>query len=186
MKDLWDAVSASEAAEPDLAASVGPFVERYVGLLADRRLRRAALVTEEFERFAASLLEKRQDELCRALPFTARLCPGLGGAYRRFLADHPAPHTDGLLPPGLSEAWRADEVLRAAISDEGPVYAVELFAFERARATSRRDGRVRRLRARFALHRLWDELERGQVPIEVEPSPTLYELGPRLRWRDAP
>jgi len=146
-----------------------------------------AIPREELERYARSLVEKRWGELQRVVALTARVAPSLGDRYRAWARVHPARVREDVLSPGAAEAVRALPAMRAALTDEAEAaYAGELFEFETLRAASRCDGVPRRLRARFAIHAIADDVARGLIPVDPERAPTEYVFGrERVHWRRA-
>lgn len=184
------------------------FQDAFVALAADARLRRrfaadrdaaladfalsareraalVALPVDELERYARALVAKRWGEVARALPLTLRVAPSVGDHCRRWLADHPAPARDSVLPPGVAEAMRALGALRARLGDDREAsYAADLLAFETLRAAARADGEPRTMRSRFAIHALADQVARKLLPIDPELAPTEVRFErDGVRWR---
>jgi hypothetical protein len=134
------------------------------------------LSRRDLVRYARGLRAKRWREVARALPLSVQAVAGLESHYVQWLASHPAPACDGVLPPGLAEALRAlPDVAPALAVDPGQAaWAGELYAFEVLRGCSRVDGRRRQLRAGHAVHEIARELGAGLVPIDPPTAPHLY------------
>lgn len=138
-------------------------------------------------RYAESLKAKRWRGLAAVVPLTRRVCPSLGGRYRRWLGAHPSPGDRMGLSPGESEGLRCLHALRQQLrNDDGEAdWAGDLLAFEVLRACAHRDGKPRTLRARFAVHAIIDVLRTGALP-DPDPAPHVYRLERhRVRWRTA-
>jgi hypothetical protein len=146
---------------------------------------------EALARFAESLLSKRCDEFGPHVRMTRRVCPDVVARYRRWLWANPAKVTDSAgaaLPPGLSEALRALDALRADMArDEGVTpYAAALLAFEVWEDAARRDGHVRILRARWRLDDIMADLRRGFLPAEPDEGRWLFRFSREgVEWRTA-
>ncbi|HLK92242.1 MAG TPA: hypothetical protein VKZ18_20275 [Polyangia bacterium] len=134
------------------------------------------LARQDVARYARGLRAKRWGEVARALPLSVRAVAGLEARYLAWLAAHPAPACDGVLPPGLAEALRALSDLAGALAaDPGEAaWAGELYAFEVLRGCARADGARRQLRAGHAVHDIARELGAGLVPIDPPAAPHLY------------
>lgn len=156
-------------------ASPGDWL-RSAGLAAAEQEALRALPGQALVRYAESLLDKRIDELARAIPCTVRAFPQILQLYRAWLARHPAPTADDALTPGLREALRAGPALAEQIE---PEWLAELFLYEVLSGCSRRDGRPRKLAARWPQHRLLDELSRGEIPLDPDEEPRLYTFPAR-------
>lgn len=139
---------------------------------------RAALCSIELadlERYAQSLIAKRWDEVARIVPLAIRVVPSLGALYRTWAASHPARGEPASPSPGIAEALRAERALAAMLADEAHApYAADLWRFEVARAAARRDGVVRMLSTRFAVHALGDDIARGLLPFDPPVRATEY------------
>ena len=149
---------------------------RSAGLSPEEQEALRALPQKELVRYAESLLDKRTDELARAIPCTARAFPQILRVYRAWLARHPAPIADDALTPGLREALRAAPVLVEQIE---PEWLAELFLYEVLSGCSRRDGRPRRLAARWPQHRLLEAMSRGEIPLDPDEEPWHYTFPAR-------
>ena len=138
-------------------------------------------------RYARSLVAKRWRALRETAPLSARVWPGMAAAHQGWAAFHPDPgDADPRLSPGSGEGLRALEALRAAqlADDLAPPWAPDLLAFEVFGAATRRDGRTRTFQARYRVDTLATTLRAGDLPLDPEPSPTLYRLEPgRTRWK---
>ena len=139
-------------------------------------------------RYAESLKSKRWRSLAAVVPLTGRVCPSLGGRYRRWLGAHPSPGDQVGLSPGESEGLRCLPALRRQLrADEGEAeWAGDLLAFEIQRACAHRDGQARTLRTTFAVHAIVEALNAGALP-DPDPAPHLYRIERhRVRWRATP
>jgi hypothetical protein len=148
----------------------------------------AGLPLADLERFARSLVAKRWSELARVVPLTLRVSPQLAERYQAWALEHPATAVDHALAPGVAEGLRALAPLSASLAAderEAP-YASDLLGFEVLRAASHGDGVERELRCSFAIAGIATEVERGLLPADPEPQPTLlcFERE-RIHWRPA-
>ncbi len=177
--------------DPDLRrrALAGERVELpELELDADERASLLALDAAQLERLAASLEHKRRRAVAASVPHSARLWPALGERYVALLRERPAriEDLDATLGPGPSELLRLLAPLRAAAAAdlEAPVWIADLLALELARTCSRRDGRARALRCRYAVHELLLACDRGWLGVALEPAAHAYQVdATRLRWR---
>jgi hypothetical protein len=188
------------------------FQEALISVLTDRDLRRrfvadpmavlaafdlddrgrsalARLPVAALSRYAESLLGKRWSQVATVVPLTRRICPSIERRYRGWLATHPARMYAGPLQPGPAEALRALPSLRSVLAtdpDEA-IYGPELLAYEVFSACARNDGSPRTLVSRFDLRIIVDDLRRGLIPIDPDPTPTWvrFEKG-GIRSRPAP
>ena len=132
-----------------------------------------AIPLPALERYARSLVAKRWSEVSRVTPLTLRVAPGLGATYRAWAAITPARAIDTLLSPGVAEALRAHDAIRAALAHPAEAsYAADLWSFEVLRAASRGDGEIRTFASRFAIQAIAAEVERGLLPIDPDLQPT--------------
>jgi hypothetical protein len=157
-------------------------------LAPEERAALCAIPFEQLESYARSLVAKRWAELARVVPLALRVTASLSRRHRAWALEHPAQVMDGVLSPGAAEGLRALGPLRAGlIADEREVaYAADLFAFEVLRAASREDGTPRELRSRFALVSIAEDVQRGLLPVDPEPQPTLLRFErAHVRWRPA-
>lgn len=106
------------------------------------------------ERYVESLLDKRVSELLRAAHRTRSVFPALGPLYRGWLARHPAPAADDVLPPGVREGLRALPFLASMVD---PPWVADLLRFELYLAASLADQRERRMASGWAIHRFTGE-----------------------------
>lgn len=137
-------------------------------------------------RYADALLSKRVRALTKTVPFTLRVCPSLIQRYRRWLAVNPAPRRMTVLPPGLAEALRSVDALRAEIEhDQAEVgYAGDVFAFEVFTNASRLDARKRETCSRYRLDVIVDTLRQGLLPMDPDVAPTRFIFGrDGVAWR---
>ncbi len=142
----------------------------------DRRLLRA-IALHDLARFADGLIAKRWQEVRRVVPLSLVVAPRLAVAYRTWLAEHPAPAQDTVLPPGPAEALRALPTLAGATLHPAlAAYAPDLLSFEVLSACSLIDGAGRRLRAGFAVHDIVADLRRGVLPMDPPPVPHEYRF----------
>lgn len=141
------------------------------------------------EAFAASLLAKRWHEASRVLPLTCKVSPRIGERYRAWVASDPASAHDTILTPGADEALRALPAMRTALARDAAeaCYAADLFAFEVLREASRQDGEARFLTSRYAIHDIAQDVRRGLLPVDPDPSPVQLRFDKNgTRWRAAP
>jgi hypothetical protein len=165
----------------DPAGALAPW-----GLTAREQAALEALDAEALERFAGSLLSKREDELRPHVRLTASVCPDITARYRRWLSDHPSPIHDGLHPPGLAEALRALAPLRASLRTDPSLapYAADVFAFEVQAAASRLDQQPRSMRAPYHLPEVMADLRQGVLPIDPPDGRVEIQfLSSGPRWR---
>jgi hypothetical protein len=141
-------------------------------LALDDRERNAlmTLSAPRLNRYAESLLAKRAGELVRAAPHAARVARSLPRRYRTWLKTNPAPLAAAALSAGVAEGLRALPALYPALakSDVEACYAADLLAYELFAQASREDGQLRVHVARYAVHALLPDLERGYMPIDPE------------------
>jgi len=148
-------------------------------LSARERLALCGISGSALSRYADALLSKRMRALAKAVPFTLRVCPSLPQRYRRWLAVNPAPRRVTVLPPGLAEALRSVEVLRAQIDRDAAeaTYAGGVFAFEVFANASRLDARERETCSRHRLDVIFDTLRKGLLPMDPDVVPTRFIFG---------
>lgn len=132
----------------------------------------AGIAAARLDRYARSLLAKRQAEVERTFPRTLAVAPDAGQRYRRWLRDNPAPHGDTPLGPGLSEALRALPLLRT-LGD--PEWAGELLAWEVLSRATRADGVERTLHAAWAVDEAARDIAAGIAP-DPRPVRTSYRF----------